>query len=295
MRNILFVCAGLMLILQSCYDEYKVDAEFTGTYFAMQSPLRTLVIEEDKDLSFEVGVVLSGKYANNVTEFVDFEMPASFLDSTDLELLPSSYYDISSTEQFVIESGTILGTVKITLKEDFINDPLAHTVHYALPFRITNSTTDSIVAGMDSTIVAVRYHNKYYGAYWSKGVDITLDDSNNPVSEFVYSNEDLVKNLYTIFSTTAKDTSIVDFMGADKSGKNTIKLGIREDGSLTVEAGTIQSTISNVNGTGAYNKDERIFTLDYTYMKDNGGVAEKHNVKDTLYYFDTPLEVEEWQ
>jgi len=290
MKKILFIGAVLLLLLQACYDEYKTDYEFTTTYFAMQKPYRTLVVEDGKDLSLEVGVVLSGKYVNDRDEIVGFEMPASMLDGTGLTLLPSSYYDISSNDKFVIESGSILGKVKITLNDNFLNDPMAHTKYYALPFKITSSTADSILAGKDSTVVAIRYHNKYYGAYWIKGADITLDASDMPTTTFAYTNKELTKNLNTVFETAAKDTSIVGYMGADKTGNNKIKLGIKDDGSLIVKAATTQSNITNVSGTGNYDKAKRIITLDYTYL--NGTV--KHSVKDTLYHFDTPLSVVSW-
>ena len=97
---------------------------------------------------------------------------------------------------------------------------------------------------------------------------------NAPVSSFVYSNKDLSENLYTIFSTTAKDTSVVNYLGADKTGDNKIKIGVREDGSLSVHAANIQGDISNVSGSGNYDKTNRIITLDYTYVKG----TEKHNV-----------------
>jgi len=289
MKKILFICAVALLLLQGCYDEYKTDYEFTTTYFSLQKPFRTLLIEEGKDLSMEVGVVLSGKYVNNVNEVVGFEMPSSLLDGTGLELLPSSYYDISSTDEFVIKSGSILGTVKITLNDNFLNDPLANTLHYALPFQITSSSADSILAGKDYTIVAIRYQNMYYGSYWIKGADVTLDESDMPVDTFVYSNKDLSKNLYTIFSTSAQDTSIVNFVGADKSGNNKMKLGIKADGSIEVKS-SATSDISNITGSGNYDKENRIFTLNYTYMKG----AVKHSVKDTLYHFDTPMSLVTW-
>lgn len=293
MKKILLACVGLLgLFLQSCYDDYKTDFEFTSTYFSLQTPLRTLVMEDGKDLSFEVGVVLSGKYTNDQKEVVDFSMPSTMLDGTGLELLPSSYYEISNTGQFVIEKGTILGTVKITLTDDFVNDPLAHTTHYALPFKITDASVDSVLAGKDSTIVAVKYQNKYYGAYWLKGVDYTLDDTDAKVDTFKYSEEDLVSNLYFITETTAKDTTVVKYLGADKSGNNSLKMGIKDDGSLVVLAHNTKAAdvITDVAGTGKYDKENKIITLDYIYVKD----AVKHQVKDTLYHFDTPMSVETW-
>lgn len=289
MKKILLACIGIILLMQSCYDEYKADFDYTSTYFALQTPLRTLVLEDGEELSFETGVVLAGKYVNDQEEVVNFEIQPSMLDHyPDLELLPTDYYDISNTE-FVIKKGEILGTVKVTLNEQFINDPKAHTINYALPIRITNKNNiDSIAPDKDSTVVAIKYHNSYYGAYWIKGVDYTLDASEAPVDTFTYANEDLVDNTYKTFQTLSGDSSRVDYLGADKQN-NAIKLHI--DGTnVEVLGDETSNTYTNVTGTGTYNKEDRTFTIEYTY--EDEGV--KHLVKDTLYYFDTPMKVESW-
>ena len=63
----------LIFVLQSCYEDYKKDFEYTATYFAMQDPLRTVLVEDGTDLAIEIGVMLGGKYENDRNESVLFE------------------------------------------------------------------------------------------------------------------------------------------------------------------------------------------------------------------------------
>lgn len=291
MKKILLIPIVLMFLLSSCYDDYKIDYANTATYFALQSPLRTLLVQDGKDeLSMEVGVVLAGVYENKKNEVVNFEIRPSMLAKyPTLTLLPADYYTISSPSQMDIPKGEILGKVTITLNEKFINDPKAHLLNYALPLKITSTTVDSILAGKDSTIIAIKYQNKYYGAYWIKGVDHTLN-ATGVASSFKYSNADLVKNSNKLITTLAKDSCSVPYVGADLTGNNKLKLKVNADGSVTIVPGVLKD-MTGISGTGQYDKATKMFTLDYSYTK----TGIQHHVLDTLYHFDSPLKVEKWQ
>lgn len=279
-----------MFIFQACYEDFKFDYEYTTTYFAVQKPLRTVMIEEGEDLTMEVGVMLGGKYFNDQDWTVDYEIVPSMLDSIDnLSPLPSDYYTLSDPNKFVIKEGEYMGIVTVTFTDKFLADPSATGLQYALPFKITNSSTDSILAGMDSTIVAIQYHNQYFGAYWTKGVDETLDASGNVKDTTFYNEADLVTNEYVIFETLSKDIAVVPHVGSDFRGKDKLNMEIASDGTVNISTGEV-SKFTNISGSGNYDKENKTFTLDYTYM--NG--SEKHHVVDTLIWFDSPFKMEEW-
>lgn len=280
-----------MLLLQACYDDYKLDFDHTSTYFALQSPLRTLLVEDGKDLSLEVGVVLAGVYENKANEVVNFEIqPQMLINYPQLTLLPADYYTISNSNQIDIPIGEISGSVKIVLNDKFLNDPKAHLLNYALPLRITGTTADSILTGKDSTIIAIKYENLYYGQYWIKGVDHTLNVTGEIASSAVYSNKDLVKNSNKLITTLAKDSCSIPYVGSDLTGANKLKIQIKTDGTANIIPGVL-TNMTNVSGTGKYDKAKKIFTLDYTYTK----TGVQHHVLDTLYHFAVPMKVEKWQ
>jgi hypothetical protein len=270
-----------------------LDFEYTATYFAMQKPHRLLVAEEGKDMTFEVGAVLGGKYVNTVDESVYFEIDPSLLDSDTIgmELLPSDYYTLSDNERIVIPAGEFLGTITVTLNENFLNDSAAATLHYVLPFRITDATTDSILSEKATSLVAVQFANQYYGAYWITGTDYLVNYFGTPYDSIVYSDPDLVRNNYRIFQTVDRNRSMIDYCGVDLSGNNILRFAIAEDDSVTISADTT-NTFIELSGKGKYHREERIFTLDYRYR--NPDDFSRHWVLDTLIYFDTPMEVMEW-
>lgn len=290
MKKLLIIAIGLMFIFQACYDDFKFDYEYTTTYFAVQNPVRTVVVEEDKELTFEIGVMLGGKYFNDEEWTVQYKIDETMLDSINaLNVLPSDYYTLSDNSKFVIKEGEYMGAITVTLNEKFLADTSAAKLYYALPLKITSSTTDSILTTMDSTIVAIQFQNEYYGAYWVKGVDYTLDGSETAKDTTIYSDPDLVTNKYITFGTKTTDVSTVPHVGNNFSGDENLNMTIAPDGSVNITSGT-NSAFTNVSGSGNYNKEAKTFTIDYTYF--NG--AEKHHAMDTLIYFDTPLQMEEW-
>lgn len=291
LKNILAVFIFL-LVLSSCYDDYQNDFEYTATYFSMQSPLRTLIVNEEEPTTFEIGAMLGGRYVNENTETVEFIIDPTILQdpSISLELLPENYYELSNESQITIPSGEVLGKVTVTLSEAFFNDELAHTVHYALPVRIVSTSLDSILPNQDHTIIAVKYENKYYGAYRVKGVDYTLDASQNITNTFRYSVDDLHQNIYTTSGTLAKDTCTLPYIGSDITAFNSIKLSVSGDGNVLISPHEVQSNVV-VSGTGKYEPENKVFYLDYTYEK----AGEMHQVYDTLYHFAYPMDVETWR
>ena len=288
----LFVVLGLVFLATSCYDDYKTDYEYTATYFSMQSPLRYILMEDGKALPIEFGAMLSGRRENKVNESVIFEIDSTMLAGTPLKLLPSNYYTLSNESEITIHSGEKLGTIKVNFTDAYLNDPKIHELHYALPLRIVDTSLDSILPDMDSTIIALKCQNDLYAAYRVKGVDYAPGKDTS-----VYSDPDLHRNRHAISNIVSMDSLTFPYLGYDGTGKNNIKLSLNS-GSVAVSAGTVMSGVA-VSGTGSYSKITEgacegfyQFCLDYAYT-DTLGIA--HTVVDTLIGFDIPMAVLEWR
>ena len=83
---------------------------------------------------------------------------------------------------------------------------------------------------------------------------------------------------------------MVSYVGLDISGSNSMKLAVNNEGGVKVSTGTVKD-LGMINGAGNYNSTEKMFYLNYSY--DKAGL--KHQVRDTLYYFDTPVKLETWK
>jgi len=303
----------LVFLSQACYDDYKIDFDDSSTYFARQHPLRTLIVEDGKDLSFEVGVVIAGNRPSNIPSDtrVSFKIDEELLeeykeDFPNLRMLPSAYYTISAdmnpsgeyNDFDIIKGDGTLRVTNVTIDKDlFLNDPLAHEAVYALPLRITGTTTFKIPEDQDGikkdyTIVVVKYANQYEGSYWLRGADFTTDSKGKYVDTTLYRNKDLVLGRDLHLKTLSKDELLTDYIGLNdsKSGNFSMKLKVREDGVCELNA-VKALNISGLLGAGRYNKDKRIFTLDYSYVSPVGAT---HEVFDTIYYRNTEIYIEDW-
>ena len=209
-------------------------------------------------------------------------------------MLPADYYTLSDEAKMVISSGKFIGGVDITIDSDkFLNDSLAHTSTYVLPFEITGSTTDSVLVHKDYTIAVIKYINQYEGYYWIKGTDLQLDLYGAPVDTFIYSEDDLVLNRSILMSTEGKDKVKVNYAGrnlTDSDNDYAMALSIREDGKLTLLPQE-NSMIKAVTGAGVYSIGDRGFVMDYRYVDAFGAT---HQVNDTLIYRNTEINFTTW-
>lgn len=296
-----------LFLLQGCYDDYKEDYQYTTTYFARQFPLRTLVDEEGKDMTFEIGTVLGGKYSNDIKEEVAFQIQDSFLNADNFSQftkLPDNYYSLESNN-IEIPSGHFKGQVTVTLdKELFLNDPLAVENTYALPVEITDTSLDSILANKHYSVIVIKYFNKYHGWYYTKGIDNKLDGANAPIESerLTYQYDDVVSNSDILFNTTNKNSllgsydGVTGFIGTDTDNIASranfdIALEINDDNTVTVFADD-NNGFTNINGTGSYDPATRNFTIEYNYTDADGAM---HAVTEELIYRNTELVLEEWQ
>ncbi|MEI6753259.1 MAG: DUF5627 domain-containing protein [Paludibacter sp.] len=162
----LFIAVITLALFSACQnDPFSFnDYTFTGTYFAWQYPVRTLVLGEslyydnsnDIKHQFEIKASMAGVYENKKNITVGFEIDPSLADSlatqvgadtVRLKVLPANYYEPITATSFVIPSGSFNGGFIIKLTDAFFNDPLSATNKYILPVRILTSQTDSILKG----------------------------------------------------------------------------------------------------------------------------------------------------
>lgn len=232
MKAKLFFLLTVILSLTSCqkYEDFIEDFDYSTTYFAYQKPVRTVFSD---DLSIEIGVVLGGKRENKTDERVTFQIEPEMLQDVDyvgsnqFKLLPEDYYSLSDNNTIIIPKGKFLGTVRLTLnKEKFLMDPLAVESTYALPIRITESSTDQIlkgdieagIAAKDYTIVVIKYISEYHGVYYHRGQRTSYDNLGNMIETLKYVGEheediyikNLVWNLGTINASSLTTDGVAE-------------------------------------------------------------------------------------
>lgn len=284
-------------LLFSCkkYEDYTKDYDYSSVYFGSQKPLRTIVAYDD--MQFKIGVVLAGKRENTVNETVSFTIDPTLLSTVPgasaFKLLPASYYTLSNTNTITIPAGKFNGDITVTMNKAFTADPLSATKTYAIPVRITKSTTDSILVGSstvpakDYTVIVVKYISPLHGTYYHKGVQDRLNSTGTVVETNRYTNKDLSKNL--TWDLTTLSLNEVSTPGAGNKTNASLKL-TRTNNAVAVSA---ISGATAVSGSGTYEPVKREFYLNYSFTQG----ADKFNVLDTLILRQAPeldLRFEEW-
>lgn len=311
MKKLLPALLFPVLALTSCYDHYIEDYDVAIAYFSTQKPLRTVVA--GRDMKIKVGVSLGGKRAVNTNDWAKFKIDPSLLAGTGFTLLPEQYYNLANPNTFHVSNGNLaIADVEITFTDDFYADAKAADTYYALPFRVTDTSLDSINAGAfdpmgnellpakDYSIVAIKYVSAYHGTYYVKGKLDELDDAGAVVNTTTYSDADLSRNITrNIFTISAKEVQrpgLANFVLADNEAvKITVQANDNTDKvyPLTVEAPSGCTALSEASGTYYGNKERPEIALKYQFKK--GG--KKYRVEETLVLRQDPvndLRFEEW-
>jgi len=246
------------LLLTSCYEDYISDYTYTSTYFATQTPLRTIVA--DGDMTFQVGVTLSGLREDDGTHQVFYEVDTTLMDlipeASAYTLLPDSYYELSNDSEFDIIPASHLRVVDVTLDQDlFTADPNAVNETYALPLRITSSTLDSIpnsdldTATIDSrniTIVVVKYISPYSGYYYTRGVQYEVNSGTGEYTDTsTFYNSDLSQNDYIYLSTIGANVVETENIGENIPGG--LQFTMNSDGTVDVSSDDVTVTSVEVS------------------------------------------------
>lgn len=273
-----------VLLLSSCYEDYKYDYIYTGTYFAMQAPYVRLLESEDESLSLKAGVVLGGTYENDQTWRVNYEIDESLLSEYasdwDFKVLPTDYYTVSNDSQMVVSSGETTGIVTFEIdKAKFMGDDDAFAGKFVLPLRIVSSDMDVITEDKDYTIIRLNYYNQYHGQYWLTGEDKNTTAGTSVV--YKEADDEFVLNRREKLTTIGERELQIDYIGEYESEGHTMKITFSQDGLTAVISAMDGSNVTDVSGTGTYNSEDRVLTINYTYTATDGS---SHSVRDELTF-----------
>ena len=294
-KKILFSVAALFAVsfsLTSCYEDFLKDYTYTAMYFSSQKPLRTVIA--DRDMEIRVGVMIGGIREVNKDDYADFVIDEELLDGTGLTLLPENCYSLSDPSRMKVSNPNLpIADVTISFTEDFYNDELAAGKHYAIPFRAVSCSADSLLEGKTTSIVAVKFQNRWHGTYYVKGSVSEVDAEGNLSGTVTYSRTDLSTNITRGLSTVSRNTGIRAGVANTAASGEKVFLTFNEDGTLVPS--TADGGISITSGSGTWNDsgERMVITLKYIYQK--GGV--NYSVEEELYRRQDPLNdlvFEEW-
>lgn len=282
-----------MISVSSCYEDYIEDFDYSSVYFSYQVDVRTFVVGEG--MKINVGVALGGVVNNTREMNVQYKLEPALLtpeilatmkagtayiknavsNVNALQLLPVNYYTISDQENFVIEPGAHSG--KLLIKPDsatFLADVNTITPVYALPFLITTSDADTILAGREYSVIGLKFENMLFGNYWHGGETVVKDGSGNVLQTLRYYTsipvpETKVWNLVTQapFELTVNGYSDI------KSTKPEIRL-VQSGGDITISSAQNSTFAYLPDGENKFNQatllqNRKIF-LKYKYQNSVG-------------------------
>ena len=241
------------------------DFDYQSVYFAYQSPVRTVVLGEDvfidnsldNEHKVEIKATLGGVRENKNDVAIDFDVDGSLLNNLKfdgggpIQLLPANYYTLASNK-IVIPKGSIMGGVQVQLTDAFFADPLAIKNTYVLPLKMKNvQNADSILAGKDYVLYALKYVNPWHGYYLRRGVDVMTNGTTSRTvtrhAEFVERDE---VNKLTTKSFTQTEFPVVFKDGGDNFSC-TLLLTFDNTGKCTI---TTNTNLFTATGTGSFVK-----------------------------------------
>jgi len=328
--KVLFLFA-IALGFISCENQENTVADFgsTAVFFPYQTPARTIVQGEydlgfndnDNKGRFEIGVVMSGVFENQVDRKVYFEYAPELIDTLamadvdtiNVQLLPQSYYTIEQQSPVTIPAGSVQGRIPVQLSDAFFDDPLSFAdfgdVHYVLPLKITNvEGIDSILSGMpladnpikvretdwnpvpkDYTLFGIKFMNKYQGKYLRRGADV-MTNASGDVTTSTYRSEYVEKDELTTLTTTGRsDVSYSNrIRRGDLSSPGDVNIQLIFTSDDTCVVSSAEGDLNLVSGSGKFVQDgdewggEKRDVIHLDYTYTDAVNNETHAVKDTL-------------
>jgi len=241
-----------ILMLAACDNEPNDFEDYStqSVYFPLQTPIRTLVLGEDRidnsidlEKAFHIGVSVGGMYENTADRIVDFILDPTILPelagfdslygkdmngvTRKLFILPANYYTMVPVAQVTVPKGSFNGLIRINLNDNFFNDPNAHNLRYVLPLRITGvSDGFSILTGKlkDSQNPAPRWWEPKHWEASKMPKDITLFAVKyiNPLHGTYFQRGVQIKNgildrTFHAIDISANQTAVVATLGLNKS------------------------------------------------------------------------------
>lgn len=204
----------LISVLASCNkDQEFSDFEYQTVYFAYQYPVRTITFGEDifdtqldNQKKCKIMATTGGVYYSKKDVTIGISVDNALLGNglkfgpagDEIKVMPTSYYSLASN-QIVIPEGSLTGGVEVQLTDAFFNDPLAIKNTYVLPVRMSSKgNVDSILAGKDFILYAVKYVNPWHGNYLRRGKDVISGSvSQTNIRHKPYVEDDEVNKLST--------------------------------------------------------------------------------------------------
>jgi len=343
MKIKLVLITALVLGFVSCENQENIVSDYgsTSVFFPYQTPVRTLVQGEydlgfndnDNNGRFEIGVVMSGVFENQIDRKVYFEYAPELIDTLamadvdtiNVQLLPPSYYTIEQQSPVTIPVGSVQGRIPVQLTDAFFDDPLSigpfGDVHYVLPLKITDIVgLDSILTGIplvdnpnkirsedwnpapkDYTLFGVKFMNKYQGKYLRRGVDQMTNAAGETVSS-IYRADYVVEDEVITLSTSGRhNVSLSNIVRRDQlssPGNVNLELTFDDNGNCTISS--FEDDAYNVSGAGKFVVDgdewggSKRDVIHLDYTYTDAVNNETHAVKDTLVLRNRDVKFEEF-
>lgn len=290
MKRFITIAALLAMTftVTSCYEDFIDDYKFSAVYFASQQPLRTVIA--DRDMDIKVGVTVAGKRDVDINDWAEFTIDESLLEGTSLTALPAEYYELSHPSRMTISKANLpIADVSISFTDAFYNDEKTTGLHYAIPFKLVDSSTDSLLQGKTASIVAIKYISTWHGTYYVKG-QIKESGTENIVT---YSNADLSKNITRELTTVSRNKLVRNGVANTTDKNEKVLLNFNEDGTITV--GTAEGGIAIIEGNGSWDDSGSRTIISLTYSYEKNGIT--YEVAEELHRRQDPLKdliYEEW-
>ncbi|WP_162623351.1 DUF1735 domain-containing protein [Confluentibacter sediminis] len=277
-------------VLTSCYDDFRLDNEFSSVAFSSadggsnESGVLWRTVVKGEGLKLDAGIYLAGILDNKNERWADYELDPALLIGTDYTMLPSDYYTLSNSSRFVIPAGETVGKVSIVLDSiKFLNDPLTTKMNYAIPFRLIETSEDSILSTQKTQILVLKYINKQEGFYNQKGNFKTIGPGGEILNSGNISN--VIKGS-TIYQDSLEMNGSMNLIGEDYKIKlkvnpdNTVSLeyspNLNPDNSpknIALDATVTSSYVTAWNSELAVNNDKAVASSGY-YPDSEGGQAQ---------------------
>tara|TARA_R110002049_G_scaffold38978_6_gene120464 strand:- start:70523 stop:71935 length:1413 start_codon:yes stop_codon:yes gene_type:complete len=235
MKKILILLVFMGTFLTSCYDDFRLDNEHSAVAFSSatggsnETGVLWRTVVKGEGLKADAGIYLAGILDNNQDRWATYELDPSLLVGTDYTMLPADYYSLSDTNTFKIPSGETIGRVSVVLDSiNFLNDPLSSGMNYAIPFRLIETSEDSILSTQNTQIFVIKYINQYEGFYNQTGTFETMGAGGENLNAGNISN---VINGRTIALDSIETNGAMNLLGPDYK----MKMHVNADNTVSLE------------------------------------------------------------
>ncbi|WNH11883.1 DUF1735 domain-containing protein [Thalassobellus suaedae] len=225
----------LLSVLTSCYDEFRLDNEFSSVAFSSadggsnETGVLWRTVVKGEGLKLDAGIYLAGILDNKNERWAEYQLDPSLLSGTDYTMLPANYYSLSNSSRFIIPAGETVGKVSIVLDSiQFLNDPLTTKMNYAIPFKLIETSEDSILSTQKTQILVLKYINKQEGFYNQNGDFETVAPGGETLNSGNISN---VLKGSTIYLDSLEMNGLMNLIGDNYK----MKLHVNADNSVSLE------------------------------------------------------------